>query len=227
MNAWTPLIPVALMLFAFGLRKLTPSSGFLHTAAGATVIAFASGLLGALAEAIQAHGFTTATIVPAIASFVMSFIATANPSLPAAPNARTKQIDGASLRALLPLAFVALALSGCATAGGKALKACELSQLPAEEQALASSVANIALDVGSTVVDLEQLALAVGKAQFSCVAQAVAAWLAAPAPAIAPTPEVANALLQASADARRDHARQVLEQYLTAHPSACALRQAL
>lgn len=132
-----------------------------------------------------------------------------------------------SLRALLPLAFVALALSGCATAGGKALKTCELSQLPAEEQALASSVANIALDVGSTVVDLEQLALAVGKAQFSCVAQAVAAWLAAPAPAIAPTPEVANALLQASADARRDHAKQVLGQYLASHPSACAARQAM
>lgn len=149
MNAWTPLIPVALMLFAFGLRKLTPSSGFLHTAAGATVIAFASGLLGALAQAIQAHGFSSATIVPAIASFVMSFIATANPSLPADPDARTKQIDGASLRALLPLAFVALALSGCANIDWHKFGV-------DEAQCLAAPVKGAIADVSSDLVDSVQ-----------------------------------------------------------------------
>lgn len=111
-------------------------------------------------------------------------------------------------------------LSGCAhlKPAGDALKACELASIPAEMQGLAGSVASIALDPGSSVADLEQLAVAVGSAQFKCVVQAVQAFLAQPAPAVAdPKPPVAQALVMASADVKREHAQAVLAQYLAAH----------
>lgn len=146
MNQWTPLIPVALMGLAFALRKFTPAGGWLHTAGGATLIAFITGLLGALAQAIQQHGFSSAVLVPAIASFVMSFIATANPSQPASPDAHTKQVDGASLRALVPLAFVALAMSGCANVDWHKFGV-------DEAQCLATPVKGAIADVSGELID--------------------------------------------------------------------------
>ena len=143
---------------------------------------------------------------------------------PVETDARTKQsgmvVTGVMLVvALLGALALGVALAGCHTAGGAALGQCELSKLPVEEQALASSISSIALDPGSAVADLENLAIAVGSAQFSCVVQAVQAWLARPAPSAPPGAlPVANALTLANADVRRDHAAQVLSQYLSAHP---------
>ncbi len=224
MNTWTPLIPVLLMLVAFSLRKFAPTGGWLHTIGGATLIAFISGLLGALAQAIQAHGFSSSVIVPAIASFIMSFIATANPSMGKTEEPTVTLPPGSSLRALLPLAFIALACASCATAGGKAMKACELGKLGSDAQIALTTGQAIASNPGSTTADLEQAALSFLPGQFECAMQALAAWWAAKPATTTPTESgPAAALVAAYHDAQRLHALDVLGQYLAAHkPTACA-----
>lgn len=125
------------------------------------------------------------------------------------------------MRYIYSFALALVCLSGCAhlKAAGSAAKACELAQLPAEEQSVASSVTAIALNPGSTVADLESLALSVGGNQFKCIVQAVQAFIASMAPAApASNAPAAQAVMSASVDYTRDHARQVLSQYLAAHP---------
>lgn len=119
MGPYAPLIPAILMLVAFSLRRFAPA-GFMHSLGGATLIAFISGLLGAAAEAIASHGLTAAAIVPAVASFVMSFIATANPSTKATDE-EPKVVKGSAgpfkVGLMLPFLFLgaSLAMSGCGT----------------------------------------------------------------------------------------------------------------
>jgi hypothetical protein len=118
MNQWTPLIPVVLLGVSYALRRYSPKDGWLHSALGAFVIASVSGLLATVAQAIQAHGLSSAAIMPAVASFLGSLFATANPTMGAAKTEESttlKAPPGASARALLPFAFLALAsMAGCA-----------------------------------------------------------------------------------------------------------------
>jgi hypothetical protein len=117
------------MLAAYSIRRFTPATGWLHTAAGAALIAFVCGLLGAVAQAIQSHGLSTAVIVPAIAAFVMSFIATANPSMRSTEGKDQLQVP---LAAMLPLLFLSALVGGCVTAKKIAYDAaaCALGQVP-------------------------------------------------------------------------------------------------
>jgi len=204
MNAYTPLIPMVLMLMAFALRRFTPTTGFLHTPPGAWLIALVSGVLGAVAHAIQTGGVSTGVVVPAIASFIMSFLATANPSM--AP--------------LLAFALLGLVAS-CQTAGGQALKACEIGQLKAQAQDAVVTGLNIASNPGSAVSDLEAAALRYLPGQFECAMEALAAWLTKQAPAT-----TGEALAAASVTAQSWHALDVVTAYLVAHkpPSACGAR---
>lgn len=116
------------------------------------------------------------------------------------------------------LLAVVLMLAGCAhlQAAGTAAKKCEIAQLPAESQALVTSVEAIALDPGSTVADLTALGVAVGKAQFTCIIQAAMA-LISNTPPVDSNTDIAHALVAANVDVRRDHALTVLSQYLTAN----------
>jgi hypothetical protein len=134
---------------------------------------------------------------------------------------------GSSLRAMLPLAFLALTLSGCATAGGKALGACELGQLPSEGQIGFATAQQIASNPNSTTADLESAALQLLPGQLECGAKALLAWLESLGQPAAPSTKgkmSPRALLVASSN---DHAIQVLKQYLAAHPAACGVRQAM
>ena len=221
MGPYTPLVPAILMLLAYSLRRFAPAGGWLHTLGGATAIAFVSGLLGALAQAIQAHGFSSATVVPAISSFVLSFIATSNPTMSAAEKKEEATLKGGALVVLLALG---IALSGCGTAAGKVMKTCELGQLAADSQPAVALAQAIASDPGSAVADLEAAALKFLPGQFECAAQALAAWWASRGDA-APSadPGIAQALIAAHGDAQALHARDVLERYLAAHkPVACS-----
>jgi hypothetical protein len=97
--------------------------------------------LGAVAQAIQSHGLSTAVIGPAIAAFVMSFIATASPSMRTTDG---KAHAGAECRDAAAALLSAL-VGGCVTAKKIAYDAaaCALGQVPAAvsdtvEQAKAS-----------------------------------------------------------------------------------------
>lgn len=226
MGPYTPLIPVVLMLAAFAMRKFAPTGGWLHTLAGATFIAFCTGLLGAIAQAITAHGISTGVIVPAVATFAMSFIATASP-VPAEKKEEERVVKPAggfaAVGLLIVLALIGLlglffAASGCATAGGQALKACELGQLSSDAGPAIALGQAIAADPSSTVSDLESAAGKFLPSQFECAVQALLAWWASRgAPAV-----TANALMASSAEAQAIHAKDVLSRYMAAHkPTAC------
>jgi hypothetical protein len=117
-----------------------------------------------------------------------------------------------------------LAFAGCATPGGQALKACEVGGLAGTLQSVALTVLEVAQNPNSYVSDLEGMGKSLAPGQLSCVAQAVLAWLENREPAPATAPPVSQALLAAHSDVAREHARQVLRQYLNAHPSACGER---
>jgi hypothetical protein len=203
MSQYTPLVVVILMFLAWLLRRISPAGGFLHTKLGATVIAGVSGLLGAVAQAIQAHGLSKATVIPAVTSFLMSLIATSNPSMAAqldasentpaeTPAARTKQAGFIRLTMLLVIASigVSIAFLGCKTTFGKAYSAClgtHVADLPATATKIPDQVVSIldtAATEGDTAAALEGLVDAYQDGGF-LVACAVTAWkVAHPLPAI-------------------------------------------
>lgn len=125
--------------------------------------------------------------------------------------------DGGALLVLLlaasTLAMVAIACSGCGTAGGKALGACEMNTLPAQLEGTIAGVVAAALSPAGVdwTAQLEQAAASAGPGQGSCIVQAVAAWFEGltsghgePAPAYA-------------------EAQRRLRAYLVKHPAtACA-----
>jgi hypothetical protein len=141
------------------------------------------------------------------------------------PVASKDKAVSAGIGLLLPLAFVVVALSGCATAGGKALTACELGKLPSEGQVAFATAQQIATNQNSTAADLEAAAMALLPGQLECGAKALLAWLeslASPNAFAAVHPPVRLALLAASDDVTREHAIAVLHEYLAAHPAtAC------
>lgn len=129
----------------------------------------------------------------------------------------------ASMRSLVGLVLV-VCLAGCATPGGQALKKCEVGGLAGTLQSVAMTVLELVQNPNSYVADLEGLGKNMAPGQLSCVAQAVLAWLENREPAPAPAPPVAQALLAAHSDVAREHGKQLLRQFLNAHPSACGER---
>lgn len=122
----------------------------------------------------------------------------------------------------LVLGIAGMLAAGCGTAGGKALKACELGQLSADAQPALALGQAIATDPSSTVSDLETAALKFLPGQFECAIQALIAWWGSQ-----PT-STANSFMQSSTEAQAMHARDVLQRYAAAHkPSACGARQRL
>lgn len=136
----------------------------------------------------------------------------------------TARPSSSSLRALLPLAFLALSISGCATFG-----ACELGKLGSDAQIAVATGQAIASNPGSTTADLETAALSFFPGQFECGLQALAAWWASkPATTVPDSTGVASALMAAVQDAQREHALDVIGRYLAVHrPVACGARAVL
>lgn len=120
--------------------------------------------------------------------------------------------------AALVLFLCALVLPACQTPGGAALKTCEIGSLPQEEQQALAEAGVILLNTASVVQDLEELAGKLGVDQAACVIAAWNSFLAGGGGTVAKS----RMLAQASAPAL-SHARQLAQQYLTAHPlrTAC------
>jgi hypothetical protein len=128
------------------------------------------------------------------------------------------KVDETTLRAVLPLLLIpALLIGGCAVLGR-----CELGTLPSAAGSVIAEVVSIALSGGNYEQQLEQAGIQAAETnaapQFSCVVQAVAAWMAGkkgqispdrvaaikafnaflakhPATACGPAPAVANIML--------------------------------
>jgi len=115
---WQIALAAGLGLLAWAIRRFVQPSAFVHTAAGGFVIAGASAAIGALVPVLQAHAFTIAALVGAVASGITAAVALANPSTASAAAGASK--NGASTppaaAALLLVGGLGLAasVSGCA-----------------------------------------------------------------------------------------------------------------
>lgn len=220
---WTPLIAVACGAVAYFLRSWTPSDGWLHTGAGHALLVLVAGVLAAIGQAAAAQGLSMATVVAAASGAIGGFIGAGNPSNQGGagiPPRSSGQSGRASLVVLLVLAALgfggALAMAGCATPGGVALKNCELGALPAEEQAVLAEVGVVLMNPSAVLSDLIALAAKLGPAQVGC---AVAAWDAFLASRQA-APK-GSQLMMATSDEQRAHAHALTKAYLAGHPVAC------
>lgn len=80
----------------------------------------------------------------------------------------------------LTIVLLSLLASGCATAGGKAFRDCELGQLPAIEEAAIAEVSSI-ISTGTSDWEsqLMNVGISIGPGQLDCILKAiVAAWTA-------------------------------------------------
>lgn len=128
--------------------------------------------------------------------------------------------------AFLPILFAgAMLLSGCQTAGGKALKTCELNALPAAMQSVEAEVLALAMDPSSWAQDLITLAVKLGKDQVACAAQALAAFFdRTPAPDTLASSVRAFASGPPTDSEARAHAKKVLHDYLTRPETSTSCR---
>lgn len=222
---WQPLIVVGLGGIAYLLRTWTPNTGWLHGAGGHTLLVVGAGVLGGIGQAIADHGFSKSVIIVAAASAIAGFISPGNPSARAdgMPPRASAQAGRASLVVLLVLAAIgfggALAMAGCQTPGGQALKNCEMGQLPANEQAVLAEVGAVVMNPASVLGDLIELATKLGGAQVGCAVQAWDAFLASRQPS-------GSKMLAATAADQRTHALALTHAYLAGHPStSCGPRR--
>jgi len=126
---WQVALAAGLGLIAWAMRRFLQPFSFVQTRVGAFVIAGASAVTGALVPVLQAHGFTVAALVGAVASGITAALALANPTVAAVaesglvpPSAGTgasstpPPVPPASLVLLLTGLGLGLAtsLSGCA-----------------------------------------------------------------------------------------------------------------
>jgi hypothetical protein len=132
-------------------------------------------------------------------------------------------LPGEIAKVVLPFLFAgAMLSSGCGTAGGKALKACELGKLSATGQEAFATVHDLVDNPGSSPTILAEAALTLLPGQLDCAAKAVLAWLDSlrdpPAPDGA---SVRMALTAAHTQTVHEHARDVLREYLHGRPTSC------
>jgi hypothetical protein len=80
-TGWPALVLIACALASYLARRLAPSVKFLHTATGAVLLAVLTGLASTVAQAVSAHGLSLASIQPAVVGFLLSFLASSNPSV--------------------------------------------------------------------------------------------------------------------------------------------------
>lgn len=209
LSIWTPLFIALLLGGANLVRRFAPALHFLHSTAGTWVIATTAGLIDAIAEAARSGGFSLAVVIPASVAFLTSAISASNPSL--AADGTNKATGLGKLAAMLPLMFVAFTLAGCPSAGGQALKNCEIGKLAGSAQAAVVTAEQIAMNPSSAVADLEQAALTFLPGQFDCALQALAAWW--------------SGGKKGEIRPQDQHARQVVAAYLAKHqPVACGPR---
>jgi hypothetical protein len=120
-------VALTLTLFAFCLRRFSPHVAWLHTGTGLALISALTMILTAVAGAIAHQGVGVRVVLVALTSAMTAALAQANtspegtgalavpPPLPDADVTARQSIDGASVRSLLPLLFVAsLLVGGCA-----------------------------------------------------------------------------------------------------------------
>lgn len=169
MNLYAPLVVAALALAAFLVRKYAPNGHFFQSSFGAFVIALVSGILSAAASAAETHGLSLEALIPAVASFILSLVATGNPSVDSEGKSK--------LASMVPLILLSALTAGCGTLGGQALKNCELQALPSTLNSVTAGVVAVATDPSSAPADFDQLARQVAPTQFTCILQAVLTWV--------------------------------------------------
>lgn len=179
-----PLLGVGIAsLAAYGIRKLSAAYTFFHSGFGAGVLTMLGMVISAVIPVLQSHGLSWTMMAWAAAGAFTSFTATLNPSTTADdPPAKSPAARGMDITAktVLPFLFLplvaALALPGCKTAGGKALAACELGQLPQAEQTVIADVTSIIVASGSNWQgQLETIGASLAPGQLNCLLVAIAA----------------------------------------------------
>ncbi len=110
---WQVALAAGLGLLAWAIRRFVQPARFVHTALGGIVIAGASAAIGAFVPVLQAHAFTLAALIGALASGVTAAVALSNPSVAAGVTPPAQKSGPPP--ALLGLGLgLAVALSGCA-----------------------------------------------------------------------------------------------------------------
>jgi hypothetical protein len=214
-----PMLGVSLAsLAAYGIRKLSAEYTFFHSGAGAFALALLGSVISSVTPVIQAHGFAWAALAWAAVGGLTSFVATLNPST-TADQPPAKSPAAAKLTMFLPLVFLSLFVSGCPSAGGQALKNCELGQLPAAEQSIIAEVGIIIMNPAAVVADLVALAAQLGPGQVACAVQAWDAFLASKQPA------TVGGLMAATTIDQRAHALSLTRAYLAQHPATACSRK--
>ncbi len=210
---------IALVVASWAVRKTT-SIAFFHSTAGAATAGAISALIPLLIKVIEDHGLSWPALQTALVGAALSYVASDNASnTPAEQRAKVMAMrrgGGTSApgvpitkACILPL-FFALALSGCPSAGGQALKKCEMGQLPAVEEGLLADVGAVILNPASVVADLIALAAQLVPAQVGCAVQAWDTYLASKQTSPAIKAEVAPVIA---------HALSLTRAYLAAHPA--------
>jgi hypothetical protein len=220
-SGYAGLALVVLVIASWAVRKTT-SIAFFHSTAGAALAGALSAVLPALIKVIEDHGLSWPALQTAIVGAALSYVASDNASNTSAEQKakvmamRSRRSGSATppnlpitKASLLPLAFIALALSGCPSAGGQALRKCEMGQLPAVEEAVLADVGTIILAPASVVADLIALGVQLGPAQVGCAVQAWDAYLASKQ-----TPTIKAEVAPVIA-----HALSLTRAYLAAHPT--------
>ncbi len=219
-SGYAGLALVILVIASWAVRKTT-SIAFFHSTAGAALAGALSAILPAVIKVIEDHGLSWPALQTAIVGAALSYVASDNASNTAAEQ-RSKVMAMRTNRgstappnlpitkaSILPLVFIALALSGCPSAGGQSLKKCEMGQLPAIEEAVLADVGTVILNPASVVADLIALVAQLGPAQVGCAVQAWDAYLASKQ-----TPQIKAEVAPVIA-----HALSLTRAYLAAHPA--------
>lgn len=186
-SGWAGVVFLAIAVGAWALRRYS-AVPFFHTQGGAMLFALLNSVATTLTQALVAHGLDLKALAAATGSAVLTLLVVNNPSNTADEQAAKIAMMKApvspppppitKVAAMLPLLFIVFAVSGCPSAGGKALVACELGKLPQTEQSVLTDVTAIAMAGGTNwQSQLEALGLQVGPGQLDCVIAAiVAAW---------------------------------------------------
>jgi hypothetical protein len=143
---WQLALAAVLGIVAWALRRFVEPTHIFHTQAGAIGITAACTAIGALVPVLQAHAFTIAALMSAIASGVTAAVALSNPSVRAddatPPTAPTppSQVP-AALALIIGLGF-AFGSAGCAAFAAQpvALQKAEASALQCGLQAVQSGM---------------------------------------------------------------------------------------
>ncbi len=178
-----PMIGLALAnITAYLTRKVAPEYHFFHTAWGSAVLALLGAVITSVTPIFQSGSVTWVALAWAAVGGVSSWFSTLNPSTTTAdPPVKS---PAAKLGAqVLPLVFIALAISACAhlTPDEKAFGAAYGSCMEAKGLAAAPGVAgevwndlNTGTNQAAIVAQLEALGAKAGTDAVSC---AVSSWL--------------------------------------------------